>query len=259
MPTTTVNDQLIFFSYRKGKHESPCSLILIHGAGGSHLDWPPELRSLADFDVYAVDLPGHGRSHPPGCSTINEYTEIITSFINKLKIRKVILVGHSMGGAIVQEFGLLSPSPIIGLVLVASGARLRVAPAILNGITADYEKTVDTITELAWSENAPVQFKQLGKQMLLSCDPATILGDFLACDEFNNMENLRKIEQPTLVICGTRDRLTPLKYSQFLAEDIPNSRIAVFEGAGHMVMLEEPGPVASVIVEFANNLDAGLH
>jgi pimeloyl-ACP methyl ester carboxylesterase len=255
MPTITVDGKPVFFSFRRGQGAFPCSLILIHGAGGSHLDWPPELRSMPGVDVYGVDLPGHGRSGPPACTSIADYAEVVTTLVERRSLQKVILIGHSMGGAIVQTIGLSPLKQIVGLVLIATGARLRVAPAILDEVTTDFEKTVDTITELAWSADASVELKRLGKQMLLSCAPATIHSDFLACNEFNCMDDLARIDLPTLVISGSNDRLTPLKYGQFLASSIPNSRLTTIEGAGHMVMLEKPQLVGSAIAEFTLALD----
>lgn len=209
---------------------------------------------MVAVNVYAMDLPGHGRSDLPGCSSISDYADIVAAFIEAIDVAKVILIGHSMGGAIVQSIGLRPPSRVEGLVLVASGARLRVAPEILEGVVREFERTADLIAELAWSENTPDRLKQLGKRMLLTCDPKTVYGDYVACNGFDLMIDLHEIRLPTLVICATEDRLTPLKYGRFLAEQLPDGRLETIEGAGHMVMLEQPVAVAAAIEKFAKEL-----
>ena len=236
------------------RESSRCSFVLIHGAGGSHLDWPSEIRNLVGYDIYAIDLPGHGRSDFPGYSTIHEYAELIRAFINNVDDENMILVGHSMGGAIVQTIGLNPPKKVKGLVLIASGSKLRVAPEILDGVLPEFEKTVKTITNLAWSENASFELKELGRKMMLKNEPLSMHGDFLACNDFNLMDRLEEIQLSTLIISGTEDRLTPSKYSQFMADTMPNSHLVMINGAGHMVMLEEPNTVSSFINDFAEDL-----
>jgi pimeloyl-ACP methyl ester carboxylesterase len=254
MPFIHINDQELFYAYRTGIGDRTSSLLLIHGAGGSHLDWPAELRSIDRHDVYTLDLPGHGRSAPPGCSTIADYAEIVTSFIKAIAVQRIILVGHSMGGAIVQTIGLHPPPTVAGLVLLGSGARLRVAPAILEGIIPDFDNTTGLITDLAWSEDTPIELRQLAKRRLLESDPTSMYGDFLACNDFDLMDVVNEICLPTLVVTGSLDRLTPQKYSIFLAERMPDARLQVVEGAGHMVMLERPSEVAEAVLAFINDL-----
>ncbi len=86
------------------------ALVLIHGAGGTHLHWPAELRMLDSTAVYALDLPAHGKSAPPGRTSIEEYADDIAAFVEALGLEHVVLVGHSMGGAIAQTIGLRKPS-----------------------------------------------------------------------------------------------------------------------------------------------------
>jgi pimeloyl-ACP methyl ester carboxylesterase len=80
--------------------------------------------------------------------------------------------------------------------------------------------------------------------------PEVLHGDFLACDRFDVLDRLGEIKVPTQVICGVDDMLTPLKYSRFLVEAIPEANLVAIDDAGHMVMLERPGDVARVVKEF---------
>jgi pimeloyl-ACP methyl ester carboxylesterase len=78
--------------------------------------------------------------------------------------------------------------------------------------------------------------------------------DFLACDQFDIMGGLEKIRLPTLILCGREDRLTPVKYSEFLNKKISGSRMEIIEGAGHMVMLEAPRALCGTVLNFLDSL-----
>lgn len=225
-------------------------LILIHGAGGSHLHWPAALRRMPGATVYAVDLPGHGRSEGPGRERIEDYVADILRFMDAVEIPRGVLVGHSMGGAIAQMTALTAPERVIGLVLVGTGARLRVAPALLNGILQDTRGALALITEWAWGPEADPATVARGRQMMARVNPQVVWGDFAACDRFDIRERVGEITAPTLVITGSEDRMTLPKFGQWLAERIPGARFVLVEGAGHMVMLEKPDQVASAVHEW---------
>ena len=107
-------------------------LLLIHGAGGSRLHWPPGIRRLTGWRVLAIDLPGHGDSPGPGERSIEAYTGCVLEWLDEYGVERVIPAGHSMGGAIALTLALQAPDRLAGMVLVGSGARLRVAPSILE-------------------------------------------------------------------------------------------------------------------------------
>jgi pimeloyl-ACP methyl ester carboxylesterase len=91
---------------------------------------------------------------------------------------------------------------------------------------------------------------QLGRTALRETGPSVLRGDFLACDRFDIMDRLGGMGVPVLVVGGLADRLTPIKYSRYLVEQIPEARLVTVEGAGHMVMLEQPQQVAGAVREF---------
>ncbi|RLC63811.1 MAG: alpha/beta hydrolase [Chloroflexota bacterium] len=255
MPYSEITAGSIFYTVGRGPTEEQRSegrpvLILVHGAGGNHLQWPAELRRLPEATVYALDLPGHGRSGGQGRDTIAGYAEAIVGFLDALGIERAVVVGHSMGGAIALTLALDFADRMAGLVLIATGARLRVAPVILEGMRSDFEGSVELITRFAWSSEASPALIELGRRALLETGPDVLLGDLNACDRFDVMERLGGIKIPALVIVGTADQLTPPKYARFLAEHIPNAQLVLIEGAGHMVMLERPAEIAGAVREF---------
>ncbi len=247
MPFAQIGEQALF--YTVNGRGGP-ALILIHGAGGNHLHWPAALRRLPGATVYAVDLPGHGRSAGAGRERIEDYAADIVRFMDAVGVPRGVLVGHSMGGAIAQMTALVAPERVAGLVLVGTGARLRVAPVILEGILQDALGTVALITDWAWGPEADPAMVARGRQMMARVDPQVVWGDFAACDRFDIRERVGEITAPTLVITGAEDRMTPPKFGQWLAERIPGARFVLVEGAGHMVMLEKPDQVANAVQEF---------
>jgi pimeloyl-ACP methyl ester carboxylesterase len=205
---------------------------------------------MADTTVYTLDLPGHGQSGRGGCKTIECYADTVVAFLKAVDVDQAVVVGHSMGGAIAQKLALQHPGWVSALGLVGTGARLRVAPAILESIRDDLEHAVDLITRYAWASDADPSLMELGRDDLRNTGADVLLDDFLACDRFDVMDRLGEIEVPVLVVNGTADRLTPTKYARFLAEHIAGARLVVVEGAGHMVMLERPEEVAEAVGQF---------
>jgi pimeloyl-ACP methyl ester carboxylesterase len=164
-----------------------------------------------------------------------------------LQLQQAVLVGHSMGGAIAMMMALQHPERVAGLVLVGTGARLRVLPAILEGTLSDFQDTINLICGYAYAPDTSRQLVRQGEQQMLQVAPQTIHDDFAACDAFDVMERLGEIRCPTLVICGTEDRLTPPRYSEYLVGRMTGAELKLIAGAGHMVMIERSEAVAEAI------------
>jgi pimeloyl-ACP methyl ester carboxylesterase len=210
--------------------------------------------------VFGLDLPGHGDSKSEGQSTIEGYVDRLQAWLNAKEIERAVWVGHSMGGGISLTAALTIPDRVAGLVLVGTGGRLRVHPSILEA-TADPETfrgAVDLIISWAFSPHASTSLTaQVAKRMAVTT-PHVMHNDFKACDRFDVMQRLREIDVPALVICGQDDKLTPPKYSEHLAEQIPNAHLELIDEAGHMVMLEKPKEVAQAIRRFMEQLIAEI-
>jgi len=235
------------------------TLVFVHGSGGDHLLWNYQRRFFENsHNVVAVDLPGHGEAGSDGEDSIGAYAGHLLNLVRALPGDVYCLIGHSLGGAIIQEFTLLHPQYVEALVLVGTGARLRVLPEILEGIQQKFEETVRSICDYAFSKKASRDMIEKGIETMLQARPGVLYGDFAACDRFDIMDQVGTIRVPTLVVCGGDDMLTPPKYSQFLAEKITGARLEIIDGAGHMVMIEKPGELNSSVIEFLQSLGGNM-
>jgi len=239
----------------KGKE----TVIFIHGAGGGQYTWSHQKPFFEKrFNPIVLELPGHGESGGEGEQEIGRYAEHVYAFIKGLALPKVFLVGHSMGGAITQTLALSYPEVVKGIILVGTGARLKVFPMILEGIKNHFEETVRKITQFAYSRKTPPEMIEQAVADMMRCRSEVLYGDFLACDRFDLMKEVEKIGLPTLILCGEDDELTPIKYSQYLLLNIRGSSLETFRDAGHMVMMEAAGPFNEKIEEFIVNLSKGF-
>jgi len=249
VPKLTIANHDLFYTRRSSAQGDP-ALLFIHGAGGTHRHWGHQLQGLKGANRYAVDLPGHGRSEGAGQTSIKSYAELILQFLEEVSLTQVTLVGHSMGGAISQYLALEHAPRVERLVLVGTGARLRVLPGFLEGLLSDFPATVEAMLGWAYSSETPDGVIRLGQEEWLDNDPQVVHDDFAACDEFDVMGRLSEVRCPTLVVCGEDDRLSPPKYAHFLKDNIPGAKLALVPHAGHMVMLEQPEVVNQAIEEF---------
>ena len=252
MPIVNISrKQISYWIGRRDLLEGREVVLFIHGAGGGEYTWNYQKGFFEkQFNPIIIELPGHGKSGGDGEQEIEKYAEHVHAFLKVMGLSKVTLVGHSMGGAIVQTLALTHPEVINKIVLVGTGAKLRVFPMILDGIKNNFKETVRKITQFAYSRKVSSDLIERGISDLMQCRPEVLYGDFLACDRFDIMNEVEKIDLPTLVLCGDEDELTPVKYSQFLHRQIKHSKIEILSNAGHMVMMESPQAFNEKIGEF---------
>jgi len=226
-------------------------LVLVHGAGGSHGHWPREAQALPGRRVISVDLPGHGGSPGPARRAVADYARDLLGLLDALGLARAVLVGHSMGGAIALTLALDWPARVAGLGLVGTGARLRVAPDILQA-TADpaaWAAAVEGMADWSFGPGASPALRSAFTGEMRRVPAAVVHGDFLACDAFDVRDRLGEIRMPTAVVCGDADRLTPPRFAEFLRDRIAGATLALIPGAGHMVALEFPAPTVAALAE----------
>jgi pimeloyl-ACP methyl ester carboxylesterase len=218
------------------------------------MHWPGELRRLPGYSVVALDLPGHGHSKGVAQQSIGAYAQVVKRFTEGLSLPRFVLVGHSMGGAVAQELALQHPELIAGLVLVATGAKLPVAPELLNIIQGNWENAARLLASWSQGTRADPKALYICFQRLRELDPQVLYRDYAACNAWDRTAELDQIGAPTLVVCGDADKMTPPEYSLRLAHGIKTAHLIIIPGAGHMVMLEQPTLVARAVQQFIPQL-----
>ena len=252
MPTLNVHGSTLH--YVQTGSGSP-TLVLVHGAGGTHGTWTRQLEGLADAaHVIALDLPGHGASSGDGCRLVSDYARVVREFIEALGGGPVVLGGHSMGGAITQTVALEAPELLRGIVLVGTAARLKVFPELLELLRTDYPGAVDFVARHGWSLSSPPELLKGVRRATLEIRQTVTFGDYTACNAFELRNRVGRIRLPALVIVGEEDVLTLPKFSQFLAAEIAGARLVRIPRAGHYVPLEQPDAVNHAMRAFLSGL-----
>ncbi len=240
--------------YEEQGNGNPGPIIMIHGAGGSSATWFMQHKGLSEnLHVLALDLNGHGRTQDRSDENLAEsYLEDIDSVVSRYE--KPILAGHSMGGALAQLYALQNPDKLSGIVLIATGAKLRVADMVFDLLDNDFEGYLGAFEEFMFHRNTSRKLVEASIVEVRKCPVPVIRRDFELCNAFNVMGRLKGIQIPTLIIVGAQDVMTPLKYSQYLHNQIETSKLLVIENAGHSVMLEQSSKVNQEILSWASNL-----
>jgi len=254
MPSVTIDGREIYY-HEQGAAAAP-ALLFIHGAGGNHTVWLEAMKhGSVDRRAIAIDLPGHGLSVGPASVSIADYAGQVKGFVNALDLAPLVICGHSMGGGVAVEYGLLHPKDLAGLVLVSTGARLRVAPAILE-LLENAAKEGDTIGFEQWAfrPGTPQQIIDRHLEHISTTDPWVRLGDMKACDGFDRLADIVDLCLPALILAGGQDKMTPHKYSEYLARKIQGAELVMVEEAGHMLMLERPEVLGSAVSSFLERL-----
>jgi pimeloyl-ACP methyl ester carboxylesterase len=251
--------------------------VFVHGAGASADFWHRQRPAFPN--AHYIDLPGHrakrwththmppadghlasdGHPLPDARSLIEWYADHVSEYVQEAALGSVVLVGHSMGGAVVLTLALHRPTWLKALVLTSTGARLPVSPRILELLRADYRAAVELIIELSFapfhSLHRPLTYSQKllingARRQMLRVPREVTLADYQACAHFDVTHRLSEVRLPTLCITGDQDRMVPPEHSRLLHERIAGSRLEVVEGAGHMLPLERPDEYNHRVEEF---------
>jgi pimeloyl-ACP methyl ester carboxylesterase len=230
------------------------TIILVHGAGGSAETWFLQLRGLSEhFHVVALELNGHGRSLDRSENNVEwSYLDDIDEIVSKYK--HPILGGHSMGGALTQLFSIQHPKELGGIILIGTGARLRVNSMVFEMLDSNFEGYLDALGTFMFHVGVSEEMIAASRKEARKCPPHIIRRDFELCDNFDIMQSVSGISVPSLIIVGEDDVMTPVKYATFLHTNIQNSTIHIVKAAGHMVMLEQSSKVNSIITSWLKTI-----
>jgi len=235
------------------------AIILLHGFCGGSGYWLPAMAYLSrHFDVVAPDLPGFARSNQvPECKRIEDLAAAVIELADSLHMQRFGVVGHSMGGFIVQQLMCAHGERLAGAVLY--GNALRIDPAKRfesaertverlrqEGIDATADRVVPT-----WfvdgKENPSYEFcRRAGEGMTLAAGIAAME----ACHAVDLRERLRHTETPALVLVGDRERTFPPEMAVELRQALPEAGLCVLPRCAHAAHLERPELFNAVVLDF---------
>jgi len=227
-------------------------LIFVHGSGAYGDIWRYQTDYFPDSD--AVNLPGH--PHGQTLNSVEKCADWFRKYIEGRGYKDVVLAGHSLGGAIALMYALRYPQELKGVIIIGSGARLRVHPMFLTlceeAIKGDPHRWHEMIEEMY--RLTPADYKREVTEKQKAIGPAVMLNDFLCCDKFDIRDKVQEIKLPALIICGELDAMTPVKYSNYLGAKLANSRVVIIPQATHLVLAEKPGAVNKAIEDFVKGI-----
>ena len=210
MPDTYIDGLKIHY------HEQPTlnvplgRVMYVHGTGCNGRLWLRHMQTIADsYTSVAVDLPGHGNSEGLGFRGAADYGHYCIELANQLGWDEFVLVGHSLGGAIALTVATYHGERLQGLILVDTGARLRVDPAVLARARSEAAGTETPPNDPQWSyaPTTPQSVIDDVNTTIPDEDPAVTYRDWIADDSFDFMSRMQQIATPTLAICGAQDEL----------------------------------------------------
>ena len=242
------------------------TVLMLHGIGGGHLAFAPQLETLAQagFRAVAWDMPGYGHSAPIEPYTFKGLAERCIALIESLGSpgrTPLTLVGHSMGGMVAQEVILRRPDLVGRLVLCGTSSSFgkpdgewqrqfvqqRSAPLDAGQTMADVARSL--VPGMAGPEALPEGLR-LAEHCMSLVSPGTYRRALEALVTFNRREALPLIGVPTLLIAGEKDPNAPPSVMQKMAEKIPDSRYAEMTGIGHLMNLEAPDAFDALVLDF---------
>src|SRR5216684_7896821 len=250
---TTLPDVIPDFSQGK-------KILFIHGAGSNGHTWHRQGETLdKHHSPIALDLPGHGRSAGvEGLRTVADYADFIAAFLDTLKIKSVVILGHSMGGAIAMDLALRHSSRVEALILSCTAAKFNVSAervealrAVMMG-RAPQAFNTDGYSPSTIKENFDVVREGWMEQ--IKTDPRVRYTDILACSQVDLCDAIAKIDKPTLVLAGADDKGTTPADAEFIAGKIRGATAKIVADAGHYIPRERPAEYNAAIEQFVDGL-----
>jgi pimeloyl-ACP methyl ester carboxylesterase len=264
--------------YRRGG--AGPALLLLHGIGDSSLTWVPAMRLLQrSYTVLAPDLPGHGNSsNPLGDYSLGSHASSMRDLLNLLSIERVTVVGQSFGGGVAMQFAYQFPSRCERLVLVDAGGLGREVNWILRLATVPAAEYVMPVLFPAfmrrWGDSVARFLRDWGignaraadvwRSYCSMTDPgnraafvrtarAVIDPGGQSVSAVNRLYLVARM--PTLIVWGDQDKIIPLVHAFQAHRAIPDSRLAVMEGAGHAPHVEDPFQFAEILEDFLSTTE----
>ena len=231
------------------------TIIFLHGSGLSHIIWSLVEQFFANknFNVLSIDLPGHGNSEGPCLHTIEEIADWLEKVFVKLKLEKVILVGHSQGCLEMLEYSNKYKSRLKKLVFMGGSYKMPVNKDLID--LAENGDTDAIKLMMKWCYEGSKKFiggNPIKRIIQSPRDISEILGvDLVACNNYSNGSNAAKaIDCPTMFVLGSLDKMVNIEFGKKFANMVNNSTTHIIDGCGHMIMIEKAFEMREKVLEF---------
>jgi len=258
-PMKTSDDR---FGYEAAGDSALPPLVFLHGIGGAARAWRGQIEAFSDrYRAMAWDMPGYGGSAPLPAVSIATLADALQDFLRTVGAAKPILVGHSIGGMIVQQWLTKYPDVAAAIVLA------QTSPAF-GKADGDWQKEFigarlgpldrgETMVSLAPTlvkelvgDDPDVRGMELARDCMAAVPEASYRASMLALLGFDQRNALKNIAVPTLVLSGSRDKNAPAPMMAKMASYIPSATYVELEGAGHLVNLERPADFNAALDSF---------
>ena len=231
------------------------SIILLHGSGQSHVVWSltAQYFSSENYNVFALDFPGHGNSEGESLKTIEDMASWLNEFVNQLGIKELSIIGHSQGCLVALEYASKFATNLQNIIFVAGSYEIPVNKSLIDLALAGDMESLNLM--MKWGYGNSKQFiggNPLQKILNSAREVREILAvDLIACDRYKNGLNaVKKINCKTLFIFGELDKMIKIEKGKEFAGHISNSKVHIIKNCGHMIILETAFEMREKISEF---------
>ncbi len=233
-------------------------LLFLHGAGWNGALWQKSMSDFAEeHSPLALDFPGHGRSTGiDGLRSIDEYRDCLADFIEALRLRPAVLVGHGLGGAAALAYAIFHPQRVRGLVLTGTAARFQIPAEQLDtwrNVMRGRRAQPFTNEGFAALADPGAQRAVLSEQ--IKTDPRVRYMDLVLSESFEVTPWLEELKLPVLIINGVEDPYAPPERARALRDGITGAELVIVEGAGHYVPWERRGAFETALRQFLVRLE----
>ena len=239
----------------QGIENSKDTIVFLHGSGLSHIVWSltEQFFSNKKFNVLSIDLPGHGNSEGPCLDSIEKIADWLEKVFEELKLKNIILVGHSQGCLEALEYSFKYKDRLKKIVFVGSSYRMPVNKDLID-LALDGDSDAVKLM-MKWGYEGSKKFiggNPVEKIIQSPRDISEILAiDLIACNNYKNgLEAAKAISCPTLLILGELDKMVHLEAGKKFSDLVKNSITHIINGSGHMIMIEKAFEMREKVLEF---------
>lgn len=237
------------------------TVVFVHGASNDHSVWALQSRYFAHHgrNVFAIDLPGHGRSQGKAHASVAEIADWLTAMLDGLAVPCAALVGHSLGSLAVIDAAARYPERVSRVALLGPSAPMLVADALLDAAKRDDHVAFELITgwnfspahQLGGSEQPGTWMSGAAMRLMERSAPSVLYRDLLACRDYaGGVRAAKNIRCPALLILGRRDLMAPPASAATLIEALADKRVVILPDCGHSMMAEAPRAVLDALRDF---------